>query len=230
MPGSYRQDAVTPALRLSQTIWRGTPPKLANAPDPIRQRLCPARLGVGEVRRAEGRDKDLCSPYLSGRTVDQLHRLPGIIDEHPLAGRMGLAHRRRQAPAPRGIELAEPTVAISFRLPSSILLPNQQQGDVRPTQLGMHPRPVRLRPRRLARREGRAEQLAFQRRIVQLSRYRPGEAHHAGAAQILSNRVAADTDHRRDLVPAMAAHVFEAKNFSNLTHRQSLTWHGALPG
>ena len=39
--------------------------------------------------------------------------------------------------------------------------------------------------------------------------------------------VAADADHGRDLVPAMAADVFEPEDFSNLSHWQSLAWHGA---
>jgi hypothetical protein len=54
-----------------------------------------------------------------------------------------------------------------------------------------------------------------------------GDAHHAGAAQILRHRVAADPDHGSNLVAAMAADMFEAKNFANLTHWQSLAWHGA---
>src|SRR3954453_16979716 len=49
----------------------------------------------------------------------------------------------------------------------------------------------------------------------------------AARRRSLRHGVAADPDHRRDLVPAMAAHVFEAEDFSNLTHPQSLAWHGA---
>ena len=78
-----------------------------------------------------------------------------------------------------------------------------------------------------SRREWRREQLALQRHVVQRRRHRPGDADHGGPAQILGDRVAADADHGGDLMTAMAADVFEAEDFSNLTHWQSLAWHGA---
>ena len=59
------------------------------------------------------------------------------------------------------------------------------------------------------RREGRGEQLALQRRVVQFGRHRPGDADHGGAAQILGNRVPADPDHRSNLVAALAADMLD---------------------
>ena len=50
---------------------------------------------------------------------------------------------------------------------------------------------------------------------------------HGRAAQILGHGVAAHADHGRDLMPAMAADMFETKDFSYLTHWQSLAWHDA---
>ena len=47
--------------------------------------------------------------------VDDLQRGAGIVDEHPLAGDMMLAHHRRQPPVPAAIELAKPAVAITRR-------------------------------------------------------------------------------------------------------------------
>ena len=79
-------------------------------------------------------------------------------------------------------------------------------------------------------RAGWREQLALQRRVVEFRRHRPGDAHHRRAAQILGDRVAADPDRGGDPVAALAAEILEAKNFSNLTHRQSLGWHGAPLG
>jgi hypothetical protein len=58
------------------------------------------------------------------------------------------------------------------------------------------------------------EQLAFHRYVVQRRRHRPDDANHAGTAQKCGERAAADTDHGRDLVPALAADVLEAKDFS----------------
>ena len=98
------------------------------AADPVRQGLGPARLGIGEIGRAQHRHKDLRSPHLTRGAVDHLRRLPGIFDEQPLPGRVGLPHGWRQAAAPVACQIAEPAVAIAIRLPSPILLPQQQDG------------------------------------------------------------------------------------------------------
>ena len=91
----------------------------------------------------------------------------------------------------------------------------------------MQTRPVRLWPGRLSATKSRREQHALQRHIVQFRRHRPRDTHNARTPQILGDGVAADPEHDRDLVAAVAADMFEAKNFSNLTHWQSLAWHGA---
>ena len=196
------------------------------AADPVRQRLRPTRLGIGEVGRAQHRHEHRRPPDLARGAVDHLRRLPGVVDEQPLTRRVGLPHGGRQAAAPVACEIAEPAVAIAIRLPGPILLPKQQQGDARLAQLGMDAGPLRLRPARLGR-EWRREQLALQRHVVQRRRHRPSDADNGGPAQILGHRVATDADHGGDLVAAMAADVFEAEDFSNLTHWQSLAWHGA---
>jgi hypothetical protein len=74
--------------------------------NPVGQCLRPARLGVGVAGGAHHRDEDLGLPDLAAAAVDQLHRLPGIVDEHALAGAMRLPHRRRQPTLPSAIELA----------------------------------------------------------------------------------------------------------------------------
>jgi hypothetical protein len=63
--------------------------------DPIRQALRQRRLGIGVVGGAHSRDEDLRRADLAGAGVDQIDGLSGIVDEHPLAGGMGLVHRRR---------------------------------------------------------------------------------------------------------------------------------------
>jgi hypothetical protein len=57
---------------------------------------------------------------------------------------------------------------------------------------------------------------------------KPGavHTHHAGTAQVLGDRVAADANHGCDLMAALATDMLESKNFSKLKHRQSLAWHG----
>jgi hypothetical protein len=40
------------------------------------------------------RDEDLCVTDLAAAAVDQLDSLAGVVDEHALAGRVRLPHRR----------------------------------------------------------------------------------------------------------------------------------------
>ena len=65
------------------------------------------------------------------------------------------------------------------------------------------------------------------RHVVQRRRHRPRDADNGSPAEILGHCVAADADHGGDLVTAVTTDVFEAEDFSNLTHWQSLAWHGA---
>ncbi len=126
--------------------------------DPVRQALAPADLSIGQTGRAQHGDKDLCCPDLTGRRIDHRQGLPGEVDEQLVASDMGLAHGQRHPAAPRGVEVAEPAVAITLRLPDPILLPQQQQGHPGTAQFEMDPRPVGLWPHRLRGRERRAEQ------------------------------------------------------------------------
>jgi hypothetical protein len=50
------------------------------------------------------------------------------------------------------------------------------------------------------------------------------------AAHILRHGVPADADRARDTAFAVAGDVFETQNLSDLTHRQSLSWHGVPRG
>jgi hypothetical protein len=175
--------------------------KCANmAADPVRERLRPAGLSVSEVGGAQHRDKHLRPPELAGGIIHHLRRLPGIVDEHPLAGRVRLAHGWRQAAAPIAREVAKTTVTIPIRLLGPILLPKQEEGHARLAKLGVDTGPLRLRPRRLGR-ERRREQLALQRRVVERLRHRPRDPDHGSPTQILGHRIAADADHDRDLWP-----------------------------
>jgi hypothetical protein len=105
--------------------------------DPIRQALGQRRLGVGVAGGAHRRDEDLGRPDLAAAAVDQIDALAGVIDEHALAGRMGLPHCRRQTAFPGAVKLAPAAVAVAAGLPLPILLPQQHQGDARPAPLVM---------------------------------------------------------------------------------------------
>jgi hypothetical protein len=53
-----------------------------------RQRLRPGGLGVGVAGRPHRRDEHLRLAQLAGPSIDDLDRLPGIVDEQALAGRV----------------------------------------------------------------------------------------------------------------------------------------------
>ena len=91
--------------------------------DPVGETLRPGRLGVGVVRGAERGDEELRHAGLAGRGVDHLQRHAGVVDEHPLAGDMVLAHGRREAPFPAAVEFAEPAVAVAVGMNGAVLLP-----------------------------------------------------------------------------------------------------------
>ena len=194
--------------------------------DPVGQSLGPAGLGVGVVGGAQGRDEDLGWADLAGHRDHHVHGLTGIVDEQLVAGDMGLAHGGRHPPAPVGVEVAEPAVAVSVGMPPAILLPEQHQGDAGAAQLGMDLGPVGQRAQCLRGREGRQEKPALKGGIIQVGRYWPGNADHRCPAQVLGDRIAADPDGLGDQAIGLTADMLEAENLSNLSHGQSLCWHG----
>jgi hypothetical protein len=85
--------------------------------------------------------------------------------------------------------------------------------------------PFRQRPRSRRVVAGRREQLALQRRVVELLRDRPSDTDHRGAPDIFRDRRAADPDRSGDHPLARPTGVLQAQDFSNLPHRQSLGGH-----
>ena len=187
--------------------------------DPVGQRLAPARLGIGHVRGAHHGDEDLRRTRRAGGRVDDRHLRAGIVDEHPLARDMALAHDRREPPRPVAIVLAKGRIAVAVRVPAAILVPEQREGDPRPLQLAVDRRPVRLGEPAPLRRRRRREEQPLQRRLVQTFRQRPGQTRHFRTAQILRDRAAADTDARPDLPGGTASRV-EPQYILDLPHRQ----------
>ena len=142
---------------------------------------------------------------------------------------MGLVHGGGDPTAPFPVEIAEAAIAVSVSRAGTVLLPQQRQRYAAPAQLGMNMIPVglRLRMRRIV--ACRREQLAFQCRVVELDGYRPSDADHRCAPDVLCNRRSPDAQRSRDHSRTYAARVLQAQNFSYLTHRQSLGRHRSLP-
>jgi hypothetical protein len=68
--------------------------------DPIGQALDQSRLSLGVAGAAHHGNEYLRRPRIASAGVNHVDRLAGIIDEHALAGRMSLPHRRRQPALP----------------------------------------------------------------------------------------------------------------------------------
>ena len=198
--------------------------------DPVRQRLGPARLGVGVVRRAERRDEDVRAMLHASRRIKNRHGVAGPVDEQLLAGNMRLAHRRRDALAPVAVPLAEPTVGVALGVLGAILLPEQSQRHTAPLQLRMNVRPVRLGARRARRRSRRRKQPPLQLGIFDLVRDRPAETRHGSPAHVLADRRLADPRRRANKPPAHPQRVRQTQRLAYLPHRHSLRRHRSLPG
>ena len=168
--------------------------------DPVRKVLGRGRLGVGVVRGAQHADEDLRRAHFTGRAVDDVQRIAGVVDEDALAGDMMLAHGRRQPPLPAAVEVAEPAVSVAvLGMDGAVLLPHQRERDPLAPKLAMDRRPVRLRqaaPRLAARRR---EKPALDVSVGRARRQRPGQAGAIGALKVLRNRRLSDRQARRDL-------------------------------
>jgi hypothetical protein len=77
--------SLTPLFRLSEISSSGAPPKKRNmrtlGAGPVRERLRPGRLGIGEVRGAEHADEDLRLADLSRRRIGDPDPRAPIVDE-----------------------------------------------------------------------------------------------------------------------------------------------------
>src|SRR5271157_866633 len=108
---------MTPLFRLSGTSSFGAPPKKRNmrtCAGPVRQRLRPGRLGVGEVRGAEHADENLRLADLSRRRIGDPDPLARIVDERLLPGNVVLAHHGGQPTFESTQKVAEAAVAVAL--------------------------------------------------------------------------------------------------------------------
>ena len=114
--------------------------------DPIRERLCPACLGIGQVRGAQYRDENLRRPGLAGQPVNNhRHRVAGIVDKQLVAAHMGLPHRHREPARPAAAQLTETRIPIPVGMLLDVLVPQDLQGDVLVAlEFAVHRRPVGL--------------------------------------------------------------------------------------
>src|SRR3984893_3501689 len=84
-------------------------------------------LPMRAERSAERRDEDVRPMLLASCRIKNRHGVAGPVDEQLLAGKMRLAHRRRDAVPPVAVALAEPAIGVALRVLSAVLLPEQRQ-------------------------------------------------------------------------------------------------------
>src|SRR5262245_14711976 len=111
--------------------------------DPIGKRLRPTCFRVGKIACTKHRDEQLGREDLAARAIHEFQLSAGVIDKHPLAGDMRLAHRRRDALLPGPVQVAKARVRVPAGTLLTILLPEQLQRNARTLQLAMDLRPIR---------------------------------------------------------------------------------------
>ena len=186
---------------------------------PVRQGLRPGRLGERVARRAEHGDEDLRLTQFAGLRVDDRHGLAGIVDEHPLAGAMLLAHHDVELARPGAVLLAEAAVLQPLRMGRLVLLPQQRERHALAPQLLVDVAPGRKRTRRAARRR-RREQPSLQRRVVDGLRDRPAQAGDLGATHVVFDRRRRHAQAAGDRAAAQRGGEAQPQDVSNLAHGQ----------
>jgi len=110
---------------------------------PVRQRLGPARAGKGQAGGAHDGHEDMCLADFTPQPVDHHgHRVPGIVDEHPVAAQMRLPHGDRQPGFPAPVELAKTAVLIPIWMKLDILVPQDLQCDMLALEFAIDRRPI----------------------------------------------------------------------------------------
>ena len=197
------------------------------AAEPVRQGLAPARLRIGQARRAQHRHEQMRLTRLSLEAVDHhRHRVAGVIDKQLLAGGMVLAHRHRQIGRPAPVEIAEAAIAIAVRVTLDIFVPQDLKRHMLALQLTMDMGPVRLDAATMARFcPVRPVKRSLQNRIGDLIAKRPGKPGCLRTTKRFAHRRRRSPDPVRNRLVAKALFKSVAQYLADTPHGQSLRWH-----
>ncbi len=143
---------------------------------------------------------------------------------------MMLAHHRCQPPLELPEKIAEPAVAIAFRMSVPIFLPQDHQIDAGALEFARQRHPVRLGAPPLARLEtGLGEEPVFENAVGELRRERPADPGLFRPFEIILDRTARQPKRAPDLAGAHPV-MMQPKHLSYLSHGQlSLRRHSAPP-
>src|SRR5437660_2630640 len=95
--------------------------------DPSAQLLVPGGFGISVGTRAQHHHEQRGWPGFAGKRIVYRNRGTGPVDESLLARLVYLAKNYILLPAPTLVELAEATVAVSFRMNLPVLFPSHLQ-------------------------------------------------------------------------------------------------------
>jgi len=107
------------------------------APEPIGELLRTRGFRVGGVARPEHADEEFDVCDLTGRGVDEVWLLPGVVHKHLFPGPVVLTHGEAVAGEPAAVEVAEPGVAVPVGVLFQVLQVEEFQRDAGLPALGV---------------------------------------------------------------------------------------------
>src|SRR5216683_569556 len=195
--------------------------------DPSAQLLVPGGFGISVGTRAQHHHEQRGWPGFAGKRIVYRNRGTGPVDESLLARLVYLAQNHILLPEPTLVELAEATVAVSFRMNLPVLFPSQLQ-----RQMAMLLQ-LRMQGRKI--REDLfgesfyhlplSEQCLLDALLVPAFRQRPGYPGRRRSLQVVMDSSLADRTSSGDLPLPQPQFKAEAEDFLNLTHGHSPGWH-----
>ncbi len=186
--------------------------------EPVGERLRPGGFGIQEAARAKHADEQLGVAHLAGGRIDDVDRLPGVIDEDLLARLVLLTQHGIELCGPRAIENAEPRVLIPVGIRALVLLPEQLERHALALELAVDSGPIGKRTRDRFRGRCREEPCLERRRVIEFRRQWPWQAGRSEAAEVITDSAVGRADTLGDLADAPPTLVGEAEDFNDLAH------------
>nr|POE54667.1 hypothetical protein CFP56_78537 [Quercus suber] len=188
--------------------------------DPVRQRLGPRRLGVGEAGGTQHGHEDLRLRHHACGGIDDGHALAGIVDEHLVTSGVVLAHHRGETSLELPVKIAEARVTVAIRLLVPVLVPEDHKVDPWATHLADHRRPVGFDPSSdTLLHADMAEQALLENSVGDLFAERPDQARCGHPAEVVLDGGSRDAEGSADLAGAHPI-AGEPEHVSDLSHRQ----------
>src|SRR5450755_1025277 len=201
--------------------------------DPAGQVLTLRGLGKGVAAGAEDGDKNRrLVEDAAGLPVMNRDLVAGVVDKHLFARAVLVPQDHIQCPRPVVIPLTKTAIAVAFRVPLPILLPQELQSEIAVgLQLPADCGKVGLRGlARLPTRPRPSEKSLLPLLLIPFRRQRPAQSSLRGSLQVLMYGALSDRAATRDL-PLLESEGMESKNFFEFAHTEPFLrqWIPPLP-